>query len=42
VVAALSLVGKTLTLRRLGEAQLRKWLTKAAAEIQRRLEKRGG
>jgi DNA-binding IclR family transcriptional regulator len=40
VVAALSLVGKTLTIRRLGEAQLRKWLTKAAREIQRRLAKR--
>jgi len=40
VVAALSLVGKTLTIRRLGEAQLRKWLTKAASEIQRRLGKR--
>lgn len=41
VVATLSLVGKTLTIRRLGEPQLRKWLTKAAEEIQRRLGKRG-
>jgi DNA-binding IclR family transcriptional regulator len=40
VVAALSLVGKILTIRRLGELPLRKWLTNAAGQIQRRLEKR--
>ena len=41
VVAALSLVSKTVTIRRLGETQLRRWLTKAAEEIQSRLGKRG-
>jgi DNA-binding IclR family transcriptional regulator len=41
VVAALSLVNKRLTIQRLGETQLRRWLTKAAEEIQGRLRKRG-
>jgi DNA-binding IclR family transcriptional regulator len=41
VVAALSLVSKRLTMQRLGETQLRRWLTKAAEEIQSRLGKRG-
>jgi DNA-binding IclR family transcriptional regulator len=40
VVAALSLVSKTLAIRRLGETQLRKWLTKAAEDIQRNLGQR--
>jgi DNA-binding IclR family transcriptional regulator len=40
VVAALSLVSKRLTIQRLGESQLRRWLSKAAGEIQSRLGKR--
>jgi DNA-binding IclR family transcriptional regulator len=40
VVAALSLVSKRLTIQRLSEIQLRKWLTKAAEQIQSNLGKR--
>jgi DNA-binding IclR family transcriptional regulator len=42
VVAALSLVSKTVTIRRLGETPLRKWLTRAAVEIQKNLGQRRG